>query len=299
MRENAPGAAHPDPERFMAFESRARRTDISIETWIAVQGTKSQENGKAGVSWRGVPMRKDPWDIAIYPMIIWELQPRTIIELGAYAGGSALWLVDVVTAFRLDTRIISADINLSQLQVQDPRIEFVQFDVFKIGRKPFPVAVSDLPHPWLFIEDTHMNIVLMLEYFDRHVIRGDYVIVEDTCHRPTLDVLEQFMLQHGSRYRVDTYYVDNFGYNSTWNWNSILACVEDLAPAGALRLGLVAACLLAEGEDRRLDAVLQAEFGEDAADVGLDGLLADLQVPGDLPVALAPGNQPEYVAFAR
>jgi enoyl-CoA hydratase/carnithine racemase len=43
--------------------------------------------------------------------------------------------------------------------------------------------------------------------------------------------------------------------------------------------------LVAEGEDRGLDAVLEAELGEDAADVGLDRLLADRQVPGDLPVA--------------
>jgi hypothetical protein len=41
--------------------------------------------------------------------------------------------------------------------------------------------------------------------------------------------------------------------------------------------------LLAEGQDCCLGAVLQAEFGDDAADVGLDGLLADRQVPGDLP----------------
>src|SRR5215471_20597326 len=62
---------------------------------------------------------------------------------------------------------------------------------------------------------------------------------------------------------------------------------------------LVAVGLVAEGEDRCLDAVLQAEFGEDAADVGLDGLLADRQVPGDLPVAVTAGDQLEYFAFAR
>ena len=56
--------------------------------------------------------------------------------------------------------------------------------------------------------------------------------------------------------------------------------------------------LVAEGEDRCLDAVLQAEFGEDAADVGLDGLLADLQIPGDLPVAVTAGDQLQYLAFA-
>ena len=43
----------------------------------------------------------------------------------------------------------------------------------------------------------------------------------------------------------------------------------------ALRQVLAAVGLVAQREDRRLDAVLQAELEEDAADVGLDGLLAD------------------------
>lgn len=231
MGEGVPESAYADTERFMPFELRDRRGDnFSKEMWEGVQGAKRQDNGKAGVSWRGVPVRKDPWDITMYPMIIWEVQPRTIIELGTAVGGSALWLADIATAFHLDARVITVDINLGQLQVKDPRIEYVQFDVFRIGFQPFPVAMSDLPHPWLLIEDTHKNIFPVLEYFDRHIIRGDYVIVEDTCHLPTLEVLEQFMEQHGSRYRVDTHYVDNFGYNSTWNWNSILACVEDPVP---------------------------------------------------------------------
>ena len=65
------------------------------------------------------------------------------------------------------------------------------------------------------------------------------------------------------------------------------------AAAGGGLLGLVA-----EGEDRGLNTVLEAEFGEDAADVGLDRLLADRQVPGDLAVAVTAGDQPEHVAFA-
>jgi cephalosporin hydroxylase len=223
---------YDDPERFVPFESRERRGEnFNVGMWGAIQGAKRQDNGKAGMSWRGVEMRKDPWDITLYPMLVWELQPRTIIELGAYAGGSALWLADAATSFGLDARVITVDINLSQLQTKDPRIEYVQFDMFKIAYIPFPVELADLPHPWLLIEDTHKNIVPVLKHFDRHIIRGDYVIVEDTCHLPTLDTLEEFMRDHGSRYRVDTNYVDNFGYNSTWNWNSILACVEDTVRA--------------------------------------------------------------------
>lgn len=163
-------------------------------------------------------------------MLIWELKPRTIIELGAAAGASALWMADIATSFHLDTRIISVDIDLDQLQVKDPRIEFVQFDLLDIGLKPFPVALSDLPHPWLISEDMHKNTVSVLKYFDRHIIRGDYLIVEDTCNPQQLDILEHFMRKYGSRYRVDTYYVDNFGYNNTGNWNSYLTCVEDRVP---------------------------------------------------------------------
>jgi len=33
--------------------------------------------------------------------------------------------------------------------------------------------------------------------------------------------------------------------------------------------------------------------------MGLDGLLADRQLPGDLPVAVTAGDEPEYFAFAR
>ena len=56
---------------------------------------------------------------------------------------------------------------------------------------------------------------------------------------------------------------------------------------------------MAEGEDRGLDAVLQAQLGEDAADVGLDGLLADREVTGDLPVAETAGDQREYLTLTR
>jgi hypothetical protein len=71
-------------------------------------------------------------------------------------------------------------------------------------------------------------------------------------------------------------------------------------PGIPLRLRLLAAVgLVAEDEYRCLDAVLQAEFGEDASNGGLDGLLADRRVPGDLPIAVTAGRQPEYFAFAR
>lgn len=226
LEEVVPESTYSETERFVPFETRTQRVDnLTKAIWSTVAAAKRGENGKAGVSWRGVPLRKDPWDMSLYPMIIWELKPRTIIELGTASGASALWMADIISAFHLDTRIISADIDTTQRKAQDSRVEFVQFDMFKIDHEPFPVDLSDLPHPWMVIEDSHANIAPLLEHFDRYTTRGDYLIVEDTLNPKLHAQLEKFMEKHGNRYRVDTHYVDNFGYNNTWNWNGFLTCV--------------------------------------------------------------------------
>src|SRR5207302_11053488 len=46
------------------------------------------------------------------------------------------------------------------------------------------------------------------------------------------------------------------------------------------------------GENHRLDTVAQFQFVEDVGDVGLDGRLAALQLPGDLRVGEAAAQQP-------
>jgi hypothetical protein len=76
------------------------------------------------------------------------------------------------------------------------------------------------------------------------------------------------------------------GLRAEW----VICVLIRIPDSACLRPVLVAAGLVAEGEDCCLDAVLQAKFGEDAADVGLDGLLADGQVPADLPVAVTAGD---------
>src|SRR5262249_59965526 len=57
--------------------------------------------------WRGIPCFKTTYDIAIYAMLIDELRPRTIIELGSGAGGSALLFADLCTSAGLTTQVIS------------------------------------------------------------------------------------------------------------------------------------------------------------------------------------------------
>ena len=87
--------------------------------------------GKYQTYWRGVSLMKDPLDLTIHQQLLWELKPRTVIEFGAYKGGSALWLADMLKMYGCQSRIISTDIDLSLLDAEAKKskdVEFIQGD---------------------------------------------------------------------------------------------------------------------------------------------------------------------------
>src|SRR5262249_39795139 len=45
-------------------------------------------------SYAGVPLVKTPEDLRVYEHLIWMSRADTVIEIGGYCGGSALWLRD-------------------------------------------------------------------------------------------------------------------------------------------------------------------------------------------------------------
>ena len=49
--------------------------------------------------YRSVPMSKNAFDFALYPMLLWQIKPRTIIEVGSFYGGSAMWMADMTQAW--------------------------------------------------------------------------------------------------------------------------------------------------------------------------------------------------------
>jgi hypothetical protein len=40
--------------------------------------------------------------------------------------------------------------------------------------------IQKLPHPWFIIEDAHINVVGVMRHFHKHLLKGDYLIIEDT-----------------------------------------------------------------------------------------------------------------------
>ena len=231
-------------DRFVKIGDRKDKCDIPAEAWRPLLENSYLQ------TWKGILLPKGVTEMALYPMLLCELQPKTIIESGAFNGGGAVWLADYLELFGIAARVYSVDIDLSMLDDQakaDTRIDFIQGDCNNIAAAFPPDLLSTLPHPWLLIEDAHINLLGVLEHFHQNGLRsGDYLIVEDTnkVHwtlwedswddreemeqgARKMDDLRSWLNNHEDEYLVDTYYQDMYGYNGSKNWNSILKRVRD------------------------------------------------------------------------
>lgn len=222
--------------RFLPFSDREMRCDISRESIAKISEAKHY------ASYRGIPMAKDPFDIVLYEMLFYELQPRTVIELGAYSGASAYWMADTLRNFKIDAQVFSVDIDLSLVDddvMKDGSVKFIQGSCEQI-EEVFPSDVlRDLPHPLILIDDAHVNIAGVYRHFHKYAFeRGDYLIIEDTIPWIPAEFgksdgqkawgewkwneVKEFFRDYEADYQVDCYYTDFFGYNATWNWNGFV-----------------------------------------------------------------------------
>jgi cephalosporin hydroxylase len=220
-------AGRPLPaERYVDIRDRVWASDLGLSRQLkdAIQRSKKNLTGETEppLHWKGVLHMKDPFSLASYPLLIQEIRPRTIVEIGAYHGGSALWLADLLTVFGLaDSHVHSFDFDLSRIRVEDPRISFHTADSDQL--EDYDTALlAALPHPWLVIEDAHVNVYQVLDLFDRFLTPVDYVVVEDTQWPEFYSDLRRFLEDRNGQYLIDTKYTDLFGYNVTWHVNGYL-----------------------------------------------------------------------------
>lgn len=211
---------HRSNERYVSW--RQRQQQLGQLEGEAVSGTElgfSQMVYSQGVDsafrWRGVPCFKTVHDLAIYPMLIHELRPGTIIELGAGSGGSGLFLADVCAAAGLATKIISIDRQPGE--VSDPRIAFVQADCTQWLAEAAS-SQQPLQRPCLMIEDFHGELPGFFGHVDALLEAGDYLVVEDSLQKQS--AIAQCIADRA--YMIDTRYTDFFGINCTSAINSIL-----------------------------------------------------------------------------
>ena len=204
--------------RFIDFESRLQEKCIlsnqnktSRMSVILSQGTHSVFHWKNYIAFKSI------FDLAIYSMLISELKPNIIIEIGSGKGGSAVWLADMMKILGLKPKVYSYDINKPDINY--PGINFFQFDLNNLGKKEdFPKS-EEWTGVKLVIEDAHVNIPTVLNTIDTKLNTGDYFIVEDSDIKQK--ELKSFFLKSKNNYLLDKYYLDFFGKNGTSATNAI------------------------------------------------------------------------------
>lgn len=215
--------ANRTPQRFQKFKNRQFASVLrGRQLQRTIFETKSGRNRGFRVHWRGIPMLKDPFTLALYSNLLWELRPRTIIEVGAFRGGSACWLADMASAMGLESKVTSFDLEPPTLPFYHGGVTFEWFDARSPEAEIARITAANGPRPLLIIEDVHVETTRLLSCLFGLLEAGDYLVVEDTCDPEKHEALALFLEEREEALLVDTLYTDAFGYNATWNWNSFL-----------------------------------------------------------------------------
>lgn len=204
---------------------------------LPYDGLMAIQSGTMAYSYRGIETFKNPFDLAIYPLLLEKLRPRTIIEIGSHKGGSALWFADQMTLRGLDCHVHSVDIN-PVVGLFDPRLSFYSCDGKDLANTLTGAMFEAMPRPWLIIEDAdhrYETVLANLRFFAPHLHSGDYVVVEDGVLSQMgvadvygggpLPAIHHFLVEQTGRFETDRILCDWFGHNMTWNFDGYLRCL--------------------------------------------------------------------------
>jgi cephalosporin hydroxylase len=195
------------------------------------------QRGTMNYRYKGVPTYKNPFDLALYQLLLWETKPRTLIEIGSKFGGSALWFADVLRNFEINYEIHSIDLNPVLDQVI-PDVTFHRGDGRNLSATLPPDMMARLPRPLMIIDDADHRAdttLAILRFFDQWLQKEEYIIVEDGIVDDLFEpdrmaeidggprsAIRQFLAERDSYYEIDSRLCDYFGTNVTWNVNGYL-----------------------------------------------------------------------------
>ena len=228
-------------DRFQSINKREDRCDMPLEA------VKANSKGRWYVTYKGCNLICSPEDYVLYHQLFWYLKPQTVIELGTCEGGSAIWFGDQLQLLGTQGHVYSMDLDLSLLgegakTLNPDNVTFLQGDCNEIEKTFTPEMLSKLPHPWVIVEDAHVNLSGTLGYLHNYMKEGDYLVVEDTnpyipreigvlatmfdsiplAGPQKLEELKVFLRKHDEFYAVDSFFTDFYGYNCSWMWHGFI-----------------------------------------------------------------------------
>jgi len=192
--------------------------------------TNSIYSGHFKTTYRGIPAIRCPFDYVIYQMIISEIKPDLVIEIGTNYGGSTLYLADLMQNIGNGIiHTIDIEDRVGRVVKNHPRIKH-----FVGGWQGYDLVNTKGYKKILVIEDSsHMyeDTLGALNKFSPIVSVDSYFIVEDGIvdelgkkkgfHGGPLRAIREFLKLNNS-FEIDRKYCDMFGKNATFNVNGYL-----------------------------------------------------------------------------
>ncbi len=189
--------------------------------------------GALNYRYRGMQAIRYPIDMPLYLMLLQELRPQTVIEIGSREGGGAVWMGDMLSVLDISATVRSIDLEPPKPKYCPWNVFFLKGDESDLGA--VSVRWEKLPHPWLVINDaSHQYAAVMncLSFLNKYMVRGDYMVVEDGYitelgedgrqrHGGPARAIAQF-LHTCPEWRIDARLCDFYGKNVTANANGYL-----------------------------------------------------------------------------
>jgi len=203
----------------------------TLKTWMI----QHQEIAFSGAcKWMGIPTLKNPLDAWIYQELLFDVRPELIIEIGAFKGGSTLFLAQIQEMLQIKgAQIISIDISHQDFIAKHPSIYCITGNS---GDMNVIARVQELAKnkKTLIIHDgDHSSSAVFQDLINYHtlVTAGSYFIIEDGINdlfRPgdrigrvedgPLVAIDKFLSQY-SHFKKD---LSRERYGMTYNHNGYL-----------------------------------------------------------------------------
>lgn len=195
---------------------------------------KSIYKGHHQITYRGVKCIKCPFDYVLYQMILNEVKPDLIIEIGTNQGGSTLYLADLLEILG-NGLIHSIDITdtCPPIVKQHARIK-----LFHQGWDSYDMEFAKGFEKVLVIEDSshhYENTLSAIRKFEGLVSKNSYLIVEDGIidalgwskdfEGGPVKAINEFLSENNNFVR-DSHWEDFFGKSATFNTKGFLKKVK-------------------------------------------------------------------------
>lgn len=195
------------PAEYEAFAKIIRQFntlywELGIQTWMMTK-------------WRGVPVFKPPTDLWIYQELIYTLRPDLIIETGTCAGGSALYLSDMLRLTNTVGKVLTIDIDgkhlhdefLLALKTWPYRLEFVEGSSTEQSVIQYVQTLASRVQNVLVILDSdhsYEHVSEELKHYAPLVTKGSALIIEDTGNcEGAKQAVQDWYIDHRKEFKQD------------------------------------------------------------------------------------------------